>query len=71
MMKKYAILIGIIIGTFLLILATFHYPGGTYENVNSFYTGTVAWPDNEWLMPIPQSELELNAENGWIQNNGY
>lgn len=34
-MKKYAILIGIIIGTFLLILATFHYPGGTYENVNS------------------------------------
>lgn len=35
MMKKYAILIGIIIGTFLLILATFHYPGGTYENVNS------------------------------------
>jgi hypothetical protein len=35
MMKNYAILIGIIIGTFLLILATFHYPGGTYENVNS------------------------------------
>jgi hypothetical protein len=35
MMKKYAILIGIIIGIFLLILATFHYPGGTYENVNS------------------------------------
>lgn len=35
MMKKYATLIGIIIGTFLLILATFHYPGGTYENVNS------------------------------------
>ena len=34
-MKKYATLIGIIIGTFLLILATFHYPGGTYENVNS------------------------------------
>jgi len=35
MIKKYAILIGIIIGTFLLILATFHYPGGTYENVSS------------------------------------
>ena len=34
-MKKYAILMGIIIGTFFLILATFHYPGGTYENVNS------------------------------------
>lgn len=34
-MEKYAILIGIIIGTFLLTLATFHYPGGTYENVNS------------------------------------
>ena len=34
-MKKYAILIGIIFGTFLLILGTFHYPGGTYENVNS------------------------------------
>lgn len=34
-MKNYAILIGIITGTFLLVLATFHYPGGTYENVNS------------------------------------
>ena len=35
MIKKYSILIGIIIGTFLLTLATIYYPGGTYENVNS------------------------------------
>ncbi|MEZ5041846.1 MAG: hypothetical protein R2828_18265 [Saprospiraceae bacterium] len=35
MIKKYSILIGIAIGTFLLIISTFYYPGGTYENVNS------------------------------------
>jgi hypothetical protein len=40
----------------------------SYSNVNSLFTGTVSWPDREWLMPIPQSEIELN---GWIQNEGY
>ena len=34
-MKKYSILIGISVGTLLLILSTVYYPGGTYENVNS------------------------------------
>lgn len=35
MIKKHSILIGIIVGVVLLILATFYYPGGTYEDVNS------------------------------------
>lgn len=35
MIKKYSILIGIITGILMLIIATFNYPGGTYENVNS------------------------------------
>lgn len=35
MIKKYSVLIGISIGTFLLIVATFFYPGGAYENVDS------------------------------------
>ena len=35
MIKKYSILIGITIGTLLLIISTNYYPGGTYENVNS------------------------------------
>ena len=34
-MKKYFILIGISMGTLLLVTATLYYPGGTYENVNS------------------------------------
>jgi len=42
-----------------------------YQNVNTLFTGNVPWPDHEWLMPIPQSEIDLNAENGWTQNNGY
>ncbi|KJD35987.1 hypothetical protein PW52_05015 [Tamlana sedimentorum] len=36
-----------------------------------FYNDRPAWPDNEWLFPIPQSEMDLNIENGWIQNEGY
>lgn len=36
-----------------------------------FYNGRPAWPDNEWLLPIPQSEMDLNEEFGWIQNAGY
>jgi hypothetical protein len=35
MFKRYSILIGLLVSVFLLILATFHYPGGTYENVNT------------------------------------
>lgn len=35
MIKKYSILIGVTIGTLLLIISTIYYPGGTYENVNS------------------------------------
>ena len=35
MIKKYSILIGISIGTLLLIISTIFYPGGTYENINS------------------------------------
>jgi|TARA_B110000967_G_scaffold103217_1_gene105873 hypothetical protein len=42
-----------------------------YSNHNSLFTGTVVWPDNEWLMPIPQSQIELNIENEWVQNEGY
>lgn len=36
-----------------------------------FYNDRPAWPDNEWLFPIPQSEMDLNIENGWVQNEGY
>ena len=35
MLKKYAILIGISIGTLFLIISTIYYPGGTFENANS------------------------------------
>jgi hypothetical protein len=35
MIKKYSILIGITVGTLLLIISTFYYPGGTNENINS------------------------------------
>ena len=42
-----------------------------YKNSFSQFTGTQRWPDNEWLLPIPQSEIELNIENGWLQNEGY
>ncbi|MDO7172409.1 RagB/SusD family nutrient uptake outer membrane protein [Mariniflexile sp. AS56] len=43
-----------------------------YTNVYTpFYNERPQWPDNEWLFPIPQSEIELNLENGWKQNEGY
>jgi hypothetical protein len=42
-----------------------------YKNSFSQFSGTQAWPDNEWLLPIPQSEIELNEINGWLQNKGY
>lgn len=33
--------------------------------------GTVAWPDHEWLLPIPQSVINVNKVNDWYQNEGY
>ncbi|MCK0157296.1 RagB/SusD family nutrient uptake outer membrane protein [Cellulophaga sp. F20128] len=36
-----------------------------------FYNDRPQWPDNEWLFPIPQSEIDLNIDNGWMQNEGY
>jgi len=43
----------------------------TYKNSFTQFTGTQVWPENEWLFPIPQSEIELNQVNGWVQNKGY
>jgi hypothetical protein len=43
-----------------------------YNNVYTpFYNDRPAWPDNEWLWPIPQSEMDLNVKNDWEQNAGY
>lgn len=43
-----------------------------YRNCfTAYYNTRPVWPDNEWLFPIPQSEMDLNIENGWIQNEGY
>ncbi|MDD4033657.1 MAG: RagB/SusD family nutrient uptake outer membrane protein [Bacteroidales bacterium] len=44
--------------------------GVAYTNTHVLY-GTVSWPNHEWLMPVPTSEIELNKENGWVQNEGY
>lgn len=41
-----------------------------YVNANGLH-GTAVWPDREWLMPIPQTDLNLNEKNGWVQNEGY
>lgn len=35
MIKKYAVLAGLLFGTLLLILSTFYYPGGTSEDVHA------------------------------------
>lgn len=46
--------------------------GGTaYVNRNPLFTGKVAWPDREWLMPLPFSEIKLNEKQNWYQNFGY
>ena len=29
------------------------------------------WPDHEWLLPIPNSTININSVNGWEQNEGY
>jgi hypothetical protein len=41
-----------------------------FSNNQSSY-GTAQWPDREWLMPIPLTEIALNKESGWVQNEGY
>lgn len=48
--------------------------GARIDYVNAYtayYNARPAWPDHEWLWPIPQSEMDLNIENGWVQNAGY
>jgi hypothetical protein len=42
-----------------------------YTNKHVFYTGTEIWPDREWLYPIPQTQMNLNVNNNWVQNEGY
>lgn len=43
-----------------------------YRNAYSqYYLNRPPWPDNEWLFPIPQSEMDLNLSSGWEQNEGY
>lgn len=37
----------------------------------AYYNARPTFPDHEWLWPIPQSEMDLNIENGWVQNVGY
>ncbi|CAH8283037.1 putative outer membrane starch-binding protein [Mariniflexile fucanivorans] len=39
--------------------------------VSADFSGNIQWPDNEWLWPIPQAQLEINLKYGWIQNKGY
>lgn len=43
----------------------------TDYSINNVLYGTASWPDHEWLFPIPQSEMNLNRKNGWVQNEGY
>lgn len=40
----------------------------TNSNVNC---GLTPFPDHEWLMPIPYSEMQLMKPYGWVQNEGY
>lgn len=61
MIKRYAVLIGIIIGTLLLIIATMYYPGGTYENVNTI---GYDWANNyisDLLRPLAVNGAENTA----------
>lgn len=59
--KKYSILIGVTIGTFLLILSTFYYAGGSYENVHS---DAYDWTNNyisNLLSPVAVNGKENSA----------
>ncbi|WP_020569465.1 hypothetical protein [Neolewinella persica] len=61
MIKKYSTLIGVVIGTLLLIIATLYYPGGTYENVNSV---GYDWANNyisNLLRPLAVNGVENTA----------
>ncbi|MEL6660092.1 MAG: hypothetical protein AAFP77_28440 [Bacteroidota bacterium] len=61
MLRKYAILIGITIGTLLLVIATIYYPGGTYDNLES---EGYSWVDNyisNLLGPIAVNGQENTA----------
>ncbi|MEM1001577.1 MAG: RagB/SusD family nutrient uptake outer membrane protein [Bacteroidota bacterium] len=42
-----------------------------YTNKHVFFTGNEVWPDREWLYPIPQTQMNLNVNNNWVQNEGY
>ncbi|WP_417443138.1 RagB/SusD family nutrient uptake outer membrane protein [Joostella sp.] len=44
--------------------------GVDFRNSHIAY-GVAPWPDHEWLLPIPTSEVNLNQESGWVQNAGY
>ncbi|WP_139959447.1 RagB/SusD family nutrient uptake outer membrane protein [Flavicella sediminum] len=43
----------------------------TLKAASADFTGKILWPDNEWLWPIPQAQLEINLNYGWKQNEGY
>ncbi|MFT6333999.1 MAG: hypothetical protein ACI86M_002280 [Saprospiraceae bacterium] len=61
MLKKYSILIGIIIGVSLLIVATFYYPGGTSENLDSI--------GYDWANNYLSNLLSPLAVNGLYNNS--
>lgn len=61
MIKSYSILIGIIIGVIWLTIGTFHYPGGTYEDIHS---EGYSWANNyisNLLRPWAVNEAENTA----------
>ena len=43
----------------------------TLESASTDFSGDILWPDNEWLWPIPQAQMEINLKYGWKQNEGY
>ena len=59
MIKKYSVLIGLIISVFLLIIAISIYPGGTYQNKNSI--------GFDWTQNYISNLFEVKALNG-IEN---
>lgn len=59
--KRHLILIGISLGTLLLVIATLYYPGGSYENVNA---AGYDWIDNyisNLLSPLAVNGAENTA----------
>ncbi|MDN3663897.1 RagB/SusD family nutrient uptake outer membrane protein [Algibacter miyuki] len=43
----------------------------TLVSASNDFSGDILWPDNEWLWPIPQAQMEINLKYGWVQNEGY